>query len=108
MRTRKHKRPRTRCTCDKVIAEHGRSRTPSPPQQREIDAAEGMERGRLIYRYTRGMGDGYKVLADGSAYLYCSTCSIRYHPPNYVDRVYSAHERGEDLALLRSDIRRDT
>lgn len=110
MSIRKHKRPRVRCECDKVIAEHGRSRTPSPQQQREIDAAQGLERGRLVYRYSGGMNDrfSYEVLADGSAYLYCSRCSIRYQPANYIDRVYSAHERGEDLVLLRTDRRRDT
>lgn len=105
------KAPRAKCgSCDKVLTKHGRRRAPSPQQQRLLDAAAGTERGRLLYRYSGGVDDRFQaeINEDGTADIYCSKCSIAYQPRDYVDRVYAAHERGEDLILLRGDIRRDT
>ena len=91
----------------KVLAKHGRSQTASPEQRRQIEAASGLEAGRLRYVYTGGLDVRFdaQVNEDGSANIYCSRCAIPYSPLSYLARLYDAFDRGEPLVLLRNDIR---
>jgi hypothetical protein len=105
------KTPRSQCeVCTKTLSIEGGRKQPSPPQQREIDAATGVERGRLLYRYSGGTDPRSLAEAreDGTARVHCTRCSITYDVVDYIVRIYDAFEEGRPLILGKPDRARNT